>query len=220
MISSYLLISDNSKQITKEIDSIQSKYTITPFNRFEFLPETSVGIDLVRKIRSQLINMNAAGYRLVIVHKFETATDEAQNAFLKLLEEPPQDTLILLVAQNGKKILSTVYSRCELIKTEFVPINELESKESLDLLLTILKSSPGKRLQIAGQFNKNKNDAIHFLNRQILLLKQSVLQPPSTLTSGQVCEIISKIESARSYLDANVSSKGVLDILFLGLLRL
>lgn len=220
MIQSYLLTSDNSKQITDEINIIKSKYKITLLNLFEFTPETSVGIDLVRKIKSMLTNKNVSGLRLVIVYKFETATEEAQNAFLKLLEEPPSDTIILLVAKDSQKILPTVFSRCHLIKTNPNVSNKSTSEENLTDLMEILKSSPGKRLQIAGNYNKNKNDALNFLNSQILLLGSSLYNPPENLSIRQITEIISKIESARRFLEANVSSKAVLDVLFLGLPRL
>lgn len=216
MIQSYLLITNN----TEQINILKSKYKITPLNLFEFTPLASIGIDLVRKIKSLLSNKNTSGLRLIIVYKFETATDEAQNAFLKLLEEPPLDTIILLVAQNSQKILPTIYSRCQLVKTPASSLSESENKESLSILIEILNSTPGKRLQIAGQYNKNKNDALNFLKNQILALKQAILSPPDHLTARQISEIISKIESAKGFLDANVSSKGVMDVLFLGLSRL
>lgn len=224
MIQSYLLITNNKepalpagRQITEQINILKSTYKIISSSLFEFTSETSVGIDLVRKIKSLLINKNTAGYRLIIVYKFETATEEAQNAFLKLLEEPPSDTMILLVAKESQKILPTVFSRCHLIKTNPIGNNKLSGKENLTDLMEILKSSPGKRLQIAGNYNKNKNDALNFLNSQVRKLGSCVYNPPESLSLRQITEIISKIESARRFLEANVSSKGVVDVLFLGL---
>jgi DNA polymerase-3 subunit delta' len=51
--------------------------------------------------------------RAVIVEQADAMTTEAQNAFLKLLEEPPADTLILLTAANLRALLPTIRSRVQ-----------------------------------------------------------------------------------------------------------
>lgn len=51
--------------------------------------------------------------RLVIVEHADCMTTEAQNAFLKLLEEPPADTVIILTAQVRQKLLPTIVSRVQ-----------------------------------------------------------------------------------------------------------
>lgn len=53
--------------------------------------------------------------RVIILEHAETMTIEAQNAFLKILEEPPADTLIILTAGNQRAVLSTILSRVQLL---------------------------------------------------------------------------------------------------------
>ena len=53
--------------------------------------------------------------RVVLVEDADTMTREAQNAFLKMLEEPPEDALCILTLGKTQKLLATVRSRLQLI---------------------------------------------------------------------------------------------------------
>jgi len=52
------------------------------------------------------------GWRVVVVDGVDEATPQAANALLKILEEPPQRALLLLVARSAGKLLPTIRSRC------------------------------------------------------------------------------------------------------------
>ncbi|GAB4487220.1 MAG: DNA polymerase III subunit delta' [Saprospiraceae bacterium] len=58
------------------------------------------------------------------------------NRLLKLIEEPPENTIFLLAAENQDLILNTIVSRCQLVKTEFLSDEEvaegLQQKRGLD----------------------------------------------------------------------------------------
>ncbi|MCI5221800.1 MAG: DNA polymerase III subunit delta' [Candidatus Electrothrix sp. AR4] len=56
-----------------------------------------------------------AGMRIVIIEEAQTMRREAGNSLLKILEEPPQDNLLLLVAADSEPILNTIVSRCQVI---------------------------------------------------------------------------------------------------------
>lgn len=51
--------------------------------------------------------------KIGIVRRFEDANEEAQNAFLKTLEEPPSHAVIILTAQDAGLLLPTIVSRCQ-----------------------------------------------------------------------------------------------------------
>lgn len=65
--------------------------------------------------------------RAVIIEQAETMSTEAQNAFLKLLEEPPADTLIILTVSYLRHLLPTIISRLQRI-TVGAPSQELISE--------------------------------------------------------------------------------------------
>ncbi|MDA0240035.1 MAG: DNA polymerase III subunit delta' [Proteobacteria bacterium] len=56
------------------------------------------------------------GWRVVIVDGAETMNKNAANAILKILEEPPRQTLMLLVSHNPGRILPTIRSRCRMLR--------------------------------------------------------------------------------------------------------
>ena len=80
-----------------------------------FAPEASVfKVDTVREILSTVRETPYEGnVKIYIVEKFNLANDQAQNAFLKTLEEPPQNVLFFLLCENSLSMLPTVRSRCK-----------------------------------------------------------------------------------------------------------
>ena len=73
-----------------------------------------------------------AEYKAVIVWLAERMNSESSNKLLKTLEEPPSNTLILLIAERYELIIPTVRSRAQLIK--FNKINDEDIKSSLNLI--------------------------------------------------------------------------------------
>ena len=54
--------------------------------------------------------------KLAIIHQIDNITLEAANALLKILEEPPASSILVLQAEKKEKILPTILSRCQMIK--------------------------------------------------------------------------------------------------------
>jgi hypothetical protein len=84
----------------------------------------SISIDAIRELQ-KFLQLKTVGHakqfrRAVIIEHAEALTTEAQNAFLKLLEEPPADTLIILTANNQRAVLPTILSRVQTL-TIFAP---------------------------------------------------------------------------------------------------
>lgn len=55
--------------------------------------------------------------KIYIIHNADTMTDQAQNAFLKTLEEPPKYAFFLLTVTNSERIIDTIRSRCIILYT-------------------------------------------------------------------------------------------------------
>ncbi len=76
----------------------------------------SIGIADVRAVTSQLAYAPVEGrQRVIIFREAELMNEQAQNALLKSLEEPPDHTLIILTTNRPEALLSTVRSRCRTI---------------------------------------------------------------------------------------------------------
>lgn len=76
----------------------------------------SIGIEQIRLLQ-KFLQLKTAGTsairRVVIIEDAHMMTREAQNALLKVLEEPPSDSVIILTAVNSRDILPTIYSRVQ-----------------------------------------------------------------------------------------------------------
>ncbi len=75
--------------------------------------KTAITVDEVRKLKS-FFTLSAAdgGWRIAIIDAADELNTSAANALLKILEEPPEKTLILLVSHQPAKLLPTIRSRC------------------------------------------------------------------------------------------------------------
>lgn len=92
--------------------------------------QSAVAVDEIRKV-APFLRMTAAegGWRVVIIDDADTMNRSAQNALLKILEEPPEHTVLILVAHRPGALIPTIRSRARLIR--FDPL----SPEVLDTLL-------------------------------------------------------------------------------------
>ncbi len=73
----------------------------------------TISIDAVRSVEPFLALRAAEGEtKLVIIDEADRLPEEAANAFLKTLEEPPPQTLIILISALPQKLLPTILSRC------------------------------------------------------------------------------------------------------------
>lgn len=72
-----------------------------------------IRVEQVRALADFLaIGTHRRGKRVILVHPAEAMNANTQNALLKSLEEPPAETVFLLVATNPDRLLATVRSRC------------------------------------------------------------------------------------------------------------
>ncbi len=105
------------------------------------LPEKDEKIDLEKGIISIDIMRNvfndtrtkSSGKRVIIIDYAERMTHQAQNAFLKLLEEPGDGVYFILVSSSVQKLLPTINSRVK--KIDIKPITIKQSEDLLDVLM-------------------------------------------------------------------------------------
>ncbi|MCX7715375.1 MAG: DNA polymerase III subunit [Clostridia bacterium] len=83
----------------------------------------SIGTDRIREISTDAyIKPFETARKVYIIEDGELLTEQAQNAFLKVLEEPPEYVVFIIVASSASFLLQTVLSRCVLIR--FSPLSE------------------------------------------------------------------------------------------------
>ncbi len=84
-------------------------------------------IDQIRQLQLDL-NLTAAEarYKIAIIQQINTATPGAANAFLKTLEEPPHNVILLLTAVDADTLLPTIPSRCRTINLRPLPVSAIQ----------------------------------------------------------------------------------------------
>lgn len=98
-------------------------------------PKRVIGIELVRQLTEAMTtHPHIASHRVVLIAHAETMNRNAANALLKNLEEPPANTLFILVCDEISKLPKTIRSRCSLVNfrtPEFAVAKEWLSQQSI-----------------------------------------------------------------------------------------
>lgn len=90
-----------------------------------------ISVDIMRRLYEET-RTKVSGERIIIIDYAERMTHQAQNAFLKLLEEPGKGIYFVLVSHSISKLLPTILSRTE--KLGIRPITNIQSEQLLDNL--------------------------------------------------------------------------------------
>lgn len=110
--------------------------------------------DIIRKLNLKSFE---SGYKVLLMWMPEYLGNEG-NRLLKLIEEPPQNTLFILIAENQEQILATILSRTHLVK-----INPLLKEDMVKALTERAKVPAAKAQQIATITAGNYREAIFLL---------------------------------------------------------
>ena len=122
---------------------------------------SEIVVDDVREIGA-FLHLTAAegGWRIVIVDGADAMNRNAANALLKILEEPPRRSLLLLVAHSPGRLLPTIRSRCRQMKLAPLPtatVRTLLARYCPDLddkaagaINDLAEGSIGRALELAG----------------------------------------------------------------------
>ena len=87
-----------------------------------------ITISQIRQLGLALSNRaNEAKYRMVLIEDSHQMNVQAQNALLKILEEPPEKTFFILIADKPSVLLPTIISRCRQIRFRQMTCHQIES---------------------------------------------------------------------------------------------
>jgi len=191
--------------------------------------EATIGIAEIRHLSRWLsLKSYGGGLKIAVIGRAENLTIEAQNAFLKTLEEPPPNSLIILSSPRADLLLPTIISRCHLIDlgqaTTSSSVEELS--QNLNVSFSLLSGKIGERFKILEDLgiNKDRELAKNWLGtqeltwREILLINLGVKENPhkiSRIPTDVILAILKNLSQSRRYLEANVDPRLVLENLIL-----
>lgn len=114
-----------------------------------------IGVDEAQDIVKALsLKAYEGGYKVMLIWMAEKMNTAAANKLLKLIEEPPNKTVFILIAEDEEQIINTIRSRCQVL--HFPPLAENVIK---DALIKQYSLDPLTATKIAHQANGNYNKA-------------------------------------------------------------
>lgn len=152
-----------------------------------------ISVDAVRLIRtSSVIKAGDLDVKAYIIKNSELMTQQAQNAFLKILEEPTQGVYFFLLTTNASALLPTVRSRAPVVRTEVFSVDDLKK-------YLLMKSS------VAAQLNKTAPEKLDALLHRscgaigVALKELELLSQGGVSSQNQIFEILDSLGRANRY---------------------
>ena len=131
-----------------------------------------IGVNEMNALHKKIyLKSYSGGNKVCVLWGVEKMNKEASNAFLKLLEEPPEKTFFILVAESSDQLLTTLVSRCQLVTLS--PINE---NELLDTLEEDVPNRQSLVKQAEGDYRKLKLLIENLQNKAVEALLIKVLR--------------------------------------------
>lgn len=152
LLHSDLLVLDQlwMEETQEDADVIAQSTNITQSHRIKAGSKTdTISIDDIRALQARLHEIPVGKYRVCLIRSVERMQDEAVNALLKILEEPPQGLVFILTAAAETLVLPTLLSRTRrlsfgpLAVKELFPLVAGLDAEEQQFLLYLAQGAPG-----------------------------------------------------------------------------
>ncbi len=150
-------------------------------------PSLSITIDNIRELRTQISFKTYEGKKKAyIIAEAENMTIQAANCLLKTLEEPPENSVLILTAADSHSLLQTIVSRCQVVPFNRIELHRIESflvkhhgvdKSLAHFIANLSQGSLGEALKL-------KDDA------QIPLVKAKLMDILSRLKNEDVITLV------------------------------
>lgn len=193
--------------------------TVTRLTDDKGKSKREITVDQIREIVADAVILpNEAEKKVYIIRDAGTMNSAAQNALLKILEEPPYFVAFILVTDNAASLLETVRSRCV---TRYLSGGEelppAESREIAEKYLDL--AAAGAKISLLSFANENADlgngEMLDFIRAAKLLLADMLCGrlPDRKLSKGELLRLSGLMKTAEEYLRFNVSTKHVLGLL-------
>ncbi|HEV2423004.1 MAG TPA: DNA polymerase III subunit gamma/tau [Candidatus Acidoferrales bacterium] len=156
------------------------------------------GIDQIRELREMVRYAPVGGrYKVVILDEAHQLTDEASNALLKTLEEPPDKVVFILATTQPEDLVDTIKSRAQLFQFRSLAFQEIADALERITKQEKLKIEPGALAVLARAAEGSLRDGLS-------LLEQAIAYSGDEITDAQVRELLGVV--AEEVLDQLISA--------------
>lgn len=176
-----------------------------------------ISVDQIREMSADAYVLpNEAKAKVYIIEDADTMNIPAQNAALKLFEEPPQNVAFILCAENMEKLLITVRSRCVAIKKnaeESAPSEEA-AQMAADYLAAVKSGDRLKLLEfcVANENSDTRKTAEFIAAAKGLMVKELALERDAK-AKRQLMDKIDVLDKCTYYMRVNTGIKHIYGLL-------
>lgn len=176
-MQSFLIVGKDKQKVRQKALEIVRERKIDKFDSEILEFEKQMGIPDVRLLQKDLfLKPLKSEEKAEVIFSFEGLTIEAQNAFLKVLEEPPEHTIIIICVSSLEFILPTILSRCTLIKEKADNVDFDSNLKNAKLILALKEKAIGDKLKMAQDLAKEKGSALEFLESSVYGLNEILIE--------------------------------------------
>lgn len=147
----------------------------------------NISIEDVRKLQSYCsLSIADGGKRIIIIDTADDLNKSSSNALLKLLEEPPKNTIFLLISHQPNHLLPTIKSRCQ--KLSFSNLDQTD----LGAVLTAIgcKIEPSDEVSLSVLSKGSAGAACRLINSNCINLYRDILNIASSLPNLNTNKIL------------------------------
>ncbi len=203
-----------------------AKFFIGAANPPDFVLVEPTGREIqINQIRNLIEKLSfkpyAADFKMAVINKAHLMTSEAQNCFLKFLEEPRKKTFLILITEYPQLLLSTILSRVQKIRFYSAEKSKIEEPKEL---ISISNSDLAARFQYAKDISKENLEEVldawlrYFREILLIRLRGKEIKEFNSYSLVKLKDILNQIQLTKTLISAtNVNSRMALEILLMQL---
>lgn len=218
-MQSFLIVAKDKNEAASYTEILLKEKGIDSLDINHQTYEKAMGIEDVRNIQKAILLKPFRGKtKAVIIDTYENITLEAQNALLKILEEPPSNTIIVITAAKRETFLPTIISRCKVIvlQEKEIKLTQDDLSKFEEALNILLNGSSGDKLKIAQDITKDKGDAALWLEKMSTFARNKLIENYNNPKYLNFLKLLQK--TYKNIKSTNVSQRTALENFFLTLL--
>ncbi len=163
-----------------------------PDVRLVVAKKDNILIDQIRELQREMsLALYEARYRVVIIDQAEKMNPAAANCLLKILEEPPMKTVIVLVSRTLHLLLPTIVSRCQKIV-----FNPLPSETLAEAIVALGKADEKRAITLAGPSEGSLGRAFELLESPFVEDRKTLLRRLIVLSDADISELFKLAEDS------------------------
>ncbi len=162
----------------------------------------SIGISEVRGIQADsLLKPVECEYKIYVIKSSDVLTVQAQNALLKIFENPPNHVLFVLLCNNYKKLIPTIISRARIIRLENFE-RDKQNKDCSNFIYNLIQGNNFHVLSECGRYDKKREKLRDFIENCRTEILSMIRNGSLNVENIKFCD---KLTNVLNLLDINVN---------------